>query len=134
MRIISLILLISLATISFSANAGWVGIGRAKDGVGKFYADQSSIQRTGNKVSIWALTDFTKVQVALGKSTPYRSYKLRLEFDCNHDETRNLGFIVFSGNMGKGEIVISDDKPLEWKPIAKGSILAVFANYACKQK
>lgn len=129
-----ILLIILLAFVSHSAMAEWVGIGRAKDGIGKFYANPASEQRAGSKVTLWVLTDFKNTQKSQGGIKPYRSYKLRLEVDCNKDETKNIGFIVYAGNMGNGEVVLSSDTAFEWDVIPKASILEVISEYACKKK
>ena len=129
-----LFLVLLLALACNSAMAEWVGIGRAKDGIGKFYANSSSVQRVGSKVKLWALTDFSKTQKTPNGLKSYRSYKLRLEIDCKQSEIRNLGFIVYTENMGKGEIVLSSERAFESEPIQKSSILEVMSEYACKKK
>ena len=127
-------LLVLLTLASNSAMADWVGIGRAKDGIGKFYANASSVQKTGSKVSLWTLTDFNQTQKIPSGLKPYRSYKLRLEIDCKQSVVRNMGFAVYNGNMAKGEVVLSSETKFESEPIPKGSILEVFSEYACKMK
>jgi hypothetical protein len=36
--------------------------------------------------------------------------------------------------MGKGEVVLSNDKAFEWEAVSKASILEVVSDYACKKK
>ena len=127
-------LMVLLALACNSAMADWVGIGRAKDGIGKFYANSSSVKKTGSKVALWTLTDFNQTQKTPNGSKSYRSYKLRMEIDCKQLTVRNTGFTVYSGNMAKGEVVLSSETKFESEPIPKGSILEVFSEYACKKK
>ena len=89
-----------------SAVAEWVGIGRAKDGIGKFYVDSSTIKRNGNKVTVWVLTDFKQPQLTIAGLKSFRSYKWKLETDCRKSESKNLGFMVFSKSMGLGDVLL----------------------------
>jgi hypothetical protein len=132
---VSRILLIIFFVIgSNSAMAEWVGIGRAKDGIGKFYANPATEQRAGSKVILWVLTDFKQTQKSQGGIKPYKSYKVRWEIDCKQSQRKNLGFIVYAGSMANGEVVLANDTAFEWEAISKASILEVIGDYACKKK
>ena len=129
-----LFLLLLLMVASNSAMAEWVGIGRAKDGTGKFFANPRTIEKSGGNAKVWVLTDFKQTQILKNGIKPFRSYSLRLEVDCKHGKTRNISFIVYSGNMGKGETVLSDDHESGWDTTAQGSILQVISEYACRKR
>ena len=128
-----LILILWLIFSSNNALAGWIGIGRAKDGMGKFYLDSSTIKRNGNKVTVWVLTDFKHPQNTIAGLKSYSSYKWKLEADCRKSESRYLGFDVFSNSMGRGTVLLTNDDALESRPIPVGSIIKVISEYACKK-
>ena len=114
--------------------AEWVGIGRANDGAGHFYANPRSIETDDNNVlRVWTLTDFEKSQKVSSKIKPFKSYLLRLEVNCKAGKSRYMSFMVYSENMGKGVVVLSNDNEFAWSSIPQDSIVNLFANYACKK-
>ena len=98
------------------------------------YVDRATIRRNGNLVKMWGLSDFKTVQKsAAGKS--YLSNKQQWEFDCKEEKRRTLAFTLFSGKMGNGNVVYSDDDVGgKWIPIQPESIDEIRWEIACGKK
>lgn len=50
------ILMLLLAVVSSSAEAGWIAVGDGENMT--TYADPTTIRKTGDRVKMWALLDF----------------------------------------------------------------------------
>jgi hypothetical protein len=58
--------------------------------------------------------------------------KMQRQYDCEEDRSRALAFTFFSGNMGKGEVVVTDsDENNKWAPVEPESIDEAFWRLAC---
>lgn len=119
------ILMMLLAVMSSSAMAEWVKVG---GGDGDFvYADPTTIRKNGDNVKMWSLSDYKTPQ---GRKS-YMSSKTQDEYDCKEEQSRDLAFSMFSGNMGEGETVFTGPGALRWVPVAPGSVAKVLWNFAC---
>ena len=101
------------------AEDGWVRVGGDKSDA--HYANPSTIRRNGGMVRMWSILDFKKPQIRIGGVKPFMSMKDHSEYDCEEDRMRSLGSSVHTGNMGKGDVVLSSDDGGEWRAVAPGS-------------
>jgi len=126
-----------LAFVSNCAVAEWVLVGKIEADKLVVYANPDTIQRTGNKVSMWNLLDFKVVQSSAGSTnfpgTDYLSVKAQHEFDCEKHQHRILGYYWHTKHMGNGTLVLSDDTQDEWTPIHPCSTNEILLNYVCRK-
>jgi hypothetical protein len=104
------ILMMLLAVISSSATAVWTKIVDAKDNTdgpnqGSLYSvfvDRDTMRNSNDLIKIWELYNYQTVQQGDGV-TPYLSLKVRTEYDCSRERSREHYVAIFSENMGKGK-------------------------------
>ena len=125
------ILMILLAVVSSSVMAEWVVISGIDDLGITVYADPSSIRKSGNKVKMWVLFDFSSVHEASG--TKSLSSMVQDEFDCKEEQLKILHFTWYSKNMGEGDIVYYANVLPEknWEPVVPESAGESWSKYAC---
>lgn len=122
------ILMLLLVVFSSSALAEWARAGGNDAMIA--YADFSTIRENGNMVKMWTLADFKVAKVsAVGK--PFLSSKSQVEFDCRKKRRRTLYFSWHSGNMGEGEIIISNSNRDKWAPVLRGTVREALWKFAC---
>lgn len=119
-----------LAMVCKSAAAGWVQI----DDNSQFttYADPSTLRKNGNTVKIWSLTDAKTVFIANG--VPYKSTTQYTEYDCNEAQSRDLALNAYADPMARGEVIYTDSKIGNWKPIGPGTIAKFTWELVCANK
>ena len=97
------------------------------------YIDPSTIRRKDAQVDLWTLYDSKTIETAPGG--PYLSIKRQKAFDCAEERSRTLAETLFSGNMGKGKVVlINTDERSKWQPVQPGSIAQMLWKLACGKK
>jgi len=95
-----------------NAVAGWVIVG--SDKTDATYANPSTIRGNGAMVRMWDLVDFKKAQLGQKLVKPYKSIRGQSEYDCEGERIRFLGGSLHSENMGRGNVVFSDDETGKW--------------------
>lgn len=98
------------------------------------YVDSSSSIKGGNTVKMWVLTDYERAMILQGLQ-PYSSMKELIEYDCWQRQEREIHYVTFSGNMGRGQSNNSFTVPnggSDWKPVAPDSVSSVMLKIACK--
>ncbi len=124
------ILMLLLAVVSSSAMAEWVVISDSDDLGITVYADPSSIRKSGNKVKMWILFDFSSVHEASG--TKSLSSMVQDEFDCKEEQLKTLHFTWYSKNMGRGDVVYTGKKYAKnWTPVYPDSSGKTLWKFAC---
>ncbi len=125
------ILMMFFAVVSSSALAEWVYIGKTeKEEPSTYYADPDTIRKSGNKVKMWILYDYTMAQTNATK--PYLSIKAGWKFDCKEEQIQILYELLFTENMGEGKLVRSLGlHNNNWRPVAPGAINAHLWKFAC---
>lgn len=114
------ILFLIFAIFSSSAAAEWTKVNQTA--AFTMYIDKTAITKNenGNLVHLWRMDDFIRSQTTKGKSR--FSLKIQHEYDCENFQLRVLGFYWYSGQMGEGEVVYSNNVPSsEQMPIIPGS-------------
>jgi len=91
----------------------WIEIYEDEEAV--VYADFSSMTRFDNKVKMWVLNDYKKVEYLFAEKV--LSYRHLLEYDCFRNRTRLLQISSHSGNMGTGKVVDKTTKVMPWIPL-----------------
>jgi len=97
------------------------------------YIDPSTIRRKDALVNLWTLYDSKTVETVTEGS--FLSIKRQKEYDCVEERSRTLAETLFSGNMGKGKVVlINTDERSKWQPVQPGSIAQILWKLACGKK
>ena len=125
-----LLLGLMLLVTAGAASAEWTRAGGSDEFIQ--YVDRATIRRKGNLVKMWDLKDYKTVRTVAGDS--YLSDKAQQEYDCKEEKKRVLAFTNFSGQMGSGKVVYSDNDPGKWVPIYPGSNGEMLWEIACWKK
>jgi hypothetical protein len=80
------------------------------------YYDTNTVNRTGNKVQVWTVTEFRQRQAAGFLST--RSHK---ELDCKSLQERTMQFMAFTESKGQGKTVGEVKEANTWESIQPGT-------------
>ena len=102
---IELWLLLTILVLSARpVHAEWAAVGRSDvvPGLQTVYVDPDTIQREGNLVTLWQLTDYKWRQGDMIGSRRFLSTKTQKQFDCEKKRVRLLAFTDFLGHMGTG--------------------------------
>jgi len=119
------LLLFPLFTFSqsgYGAASGseWISLGRTENF--RAYLDQRSVQRDGDLVRVFQLTDFATAQW-VDERTVVGSIRSLVEYDCSQPRARTLSLEAYSEQMGEGRLVASEQKPdADWNGVAPGGI------------
>lgn len=124
------ILMMLLAVVSSSAEAGWVAVGSSESYTA--YADSAAARKADNMVKMWNIFDYKTGRLFEGKR--FLSSTTRYEYDCKEERERLLFISARTQNMGKGDAVITDPFPHEWRPLRHGSIIEALWKYACRKR
>ncbi len=129
MKIKTLMLMLGILLCGI-VQAEWVGVGVNERLTG--YVDPTTIRKSGNTVKMWSLHDYKTAREFIGRT--YMSSKFLHEYDCMEEQARQLHNSFHSGNMGRGDIVWSNNEPRNWQPISPGSLGKAKWEIACKKK
>jgi hypothetical protein len=113
--------------VSGQAAAEWVRIGENDQMIG--YANPTTIRRSGSIVRMWTLSDLKTALVVSGKA--YLSAKNLYEYDCQGERSRLLNGTAYSGRMGNGRVIFTDDIPSSWHPVVPESVGEGEWKFAC---
>ena len=112
-----------------TAAADWTGVGRANE-IYSAYADRDSIRRQGSIATMHGLYDFRRQDFTPDGRGLYSTAVLR-EYDCAGRRVRLLSSIDFSGRMGEGAPVSTNQTPGRWEPVLEGGIDDAYLKVAC---
>ncbi|HTN28193.1 MAG TPA: surface-adhesin E family protein [Burkholderiales bacterium] len=120
------VVLVGLLTLAAtSANAGWVKVGgRGSDA---YYIDPATIQKEGNIRKAQTLTDL-KVRGRHGEL----SRRSLDEYDCNARRRRVLSLTEHSGQMGDGNVLVSDQVGGKWYHVQPDTAGGIKLNAVCR--
>jgi len=127
------LLLITLLVLSRGpVYAEWVAIEKEyqSPGLQTVYIDLDTIQREGDLVTLWQLTDYMWMQGGR-KSTRFLSTKTHKQFDCAGKRLRLLAFTYFLGHMGTGRPAAGYVDQATWLPVEPESLNRPLWEMAC---
>ena len=132
----SITALLTLSTgllISGNALAAWQEIGSNDQSV--VFVDTATLQTQGNFAQIMSMLDFKKPGQD-PQSQENVNYIIGLnEYDCSTGKYRPIEFKVFTGNRGKGKVVVDQKTPDSiFEAIPNGAWAAGVFNVACRSK
>jgi hypothetical protein len=134
MKFLTALLAIS-ATLLTSGNAmaEWQEIG--KNDQSAVFVDTTTLQTQGNLAQIMSMLDFKKPGQDPQTKENVNSIIGLNEYDCSTGKYRPIEFKVFTGNRGKGKVVVDQKTPDSvFDAIPNGSWAAGVFNVACRSK
>lgn len=122
-----------LASVSASALAEWTEIEKFDDGM-RVFVDPATVRRTGDTAQLLHLVRWGEPQLEPG-SPNYLSTVVRTAYDCLGKREKYLASTSYSGTMGNGSTVISDEDEVEnWYSISASSLEEKLWKVACAIK
>ena len=119
--------------VSGNAMAAWQDIG--KNDQSTVYVDTATLQTQGNLAQIMSMLDFKKPGQDPQTKENVNSIIGLNEYDCSSGKYRPIEFKVFTGNRGKGKVVVDQKTPDSiFEAIPNGSWAAGVFNVACRSK
>lgn len=125
-----ILLILMLFVVSNSAMAEWVYINKSIDTF--YYINPETIEKSGNTVRMWILGDFIKAK-KLKNGVINSSIRDQAEYSCKERQTRSIYQVLYTENMGKGEIIHTFDQPGEWRSVVSGSAGETHFEFACSK-
>ena len=128
MRLLAIILFVAAS----NAWADWTLLGTVESRGGvEYYFDESTIAKSGDRVSLWMMEDHKVAQPYSGKT--FLSQKVQHEFDCANNRRRTVQSAIYSQRKAEGDALKEFPNPNSWRPIAPGTIGAAILKIACGQ-
>ena len=134
MKSIATLFTISAALLfTGNASAAWQEIGSNDQSV--VFVDTATLQTQGNLAQIMSMLDFKKPGQDPQTKENVNSIIGLNEYDCSTGKYRPIEFKVFTGNRGKGKVIV-DQKTLDsvFEAIPNGAWAAGVFNVACQSK
>ncbi|QWD89999.1 surface-adhesin E family protein [Polynucleobacter sp. MWH-Braz-FAM2G] len=134
MKKISLFLALSATLLgSNNAFAEWQEIGQNDQST--VFVDTATLQTQGNLAQIMSMLNFKKPGQDPQSKENVNSIIGLNEYDCSTGKYRPIEFKVFSGNKGKGKVVVDQKTPDSiFESIPNGAWAAGVFNVACRTK
>lgn len=123
------------ATLLFTGNASaaWQEIGSNDQSV--VFVDTATLQTQGNLAQIMSMLDFKKPGQDPQTKENVNSIIGLNEYDCSTGKYRPIEFKVFTGNRGKGKVIVDQKTPDSvFEAIPNGAWAAGVFNVACQSK
>ena len=116
------------------ALADWVEVGVSTDPEFKIYVEESDIKTTSiGTVTIWTLADYVKKQPLSGTSDLFKSRLSYWEIDCKRSLGKRLVINSFTGPMGTGIMLKSEEIAGPWLYISPRDVEKKSFEIACKK-
>ncbi|HUU72141.1 MAG TPA: surface-adhesin E family protein [Burkholderiales bacterium] len=109
------------------ARADWTFLFAADDA--DWYFDEALGRKRGTMAKVWTLQQYTSGQ-PLQNST-YWSSKTQAEIRCHSRQWRTLYFSSYSGRMGEGEQLYTQEVSGAWKSVQPGTISETLFKVGC---
>ena len=120
-----------LVVVCGNASAEWVRLSTVLNGNITYYADPTTITRSGELAQMWVLQDYLTAQ----SSKHYLSARSQSEYDCKNKNVRPISISLHTGNMGGGEMIDSvtarDDA---WIPVPPDTMFETLWELACTKQ
>lgn len=124
-----LLLTLVLCLLNNIVMAEWSAIATATGRI--YYTNPNTIRKSSSKVKMWSLIDYNSAQHVYA-DTKFLSQKSQQEYDCKEERRRTLYFSWHSENMGKGNVIYTDNKPdNKWSPVPPESTDEILWKFAC---
>lgn len=131
--IISLLAISATLFLSGNALAAWQELGQNDQST--VFVDTATLQSQGNLAQIISMLDFKKPGQDPQTKENVNSIIGLNEYDCSTGKYRPIEFKVFTGNGGKGKVVVDQKTPDSvFDAIPNGSWAAGVFNVACRSK
>jgi hypothetical protein len=114
MNLIKSISILLLMAASSAAFADWTKVTTGYQSTS--YADLSSLQKTGDVVSMNVLVDYVKVPFD-GNNLPYLSLTMQGEYNCATQQFRTTHITSHSDHMGAGDRPYTSSEADAWQPV-----------------
>jgi len=95
------------------------------------YVDMTTIGASGPKVTLWTLRDF-RVERVIPRG-PYRSLRIKRQYDCHQKKSRPLHIRYYPQAMGQGHVLYAAPATREWSRVIPGSDDEAEMKIACRQ-
>ena len=116
-----------------NASAAWQEIGQNEQST--ISVDTATLKTQGDKAQIMSLLDFKTPGEDPQTKEKVSSIIGLNEYDCTTGKYRPIEFKVFTGNRGKGKVVVDQKTPDSiFDAIPNGSWAAGVFNVACRSK
>jgi hypothetical protein len=121
-------LMISIETGASPLAAEWVKVG----GTHKYdqYVDMRTIGMAGPQATLWTLRDFRIERAFPGG--PYRSIRMKRQYDCHQKRSRPLWIRYYQQPMGQGPMLYAAQATREWSRVIPGSDDDTEMKIACR--
>lgn len=125
-----LALALAFAVLSGSVLAEWVEVEKFDDGM-RVFVDKATARRSGDTAQVSHLVRWGEPQVEPGYPN-YLSTIVRTSYDCIGKREKYLASTSYTGTMGNGTKVISDEDEVEnWYSISESSLEDKLWKIAC---
>ena len=109
------------------AAADWDFLFAADDA--DWYVDEALTRKRGNMAKVWTLQEYRNGQPF--QSREYLSSKTQVEIRCHSKQWRVFYFSSYSGNMGEGKQLYTQEAAGTWQSVASGSYSAALYQAGC---
>lgn len=126
------IFLVSFLLLSFNSSAlanNWEKLLAPQDYA--IYFDFKGQKVDGDLIKIWITIDYFRSPLSLG-GKKLRSVKFLDQYDCEKFRVKRYFFIGFSDQMGRGDMLITDDSISKWMNVKNGTDLDGLLKPACR--
>lgn len=125
-----LALTLALAAMTSAALAEWIEIEKFDDGM-RVYVDKATVRKSGGTAEVSHLVRWGEAQREPGRP-PYLSTVVRTAYNCADKGEKYLGSISYTGAMGNGDRVASDENEAPvWYSISEPSMEDKLWKIAC---
>ena len=119
------LILFAALVLPAAAHAEWVSLGKNVSG-SEFFIDWKT-HRGGQRPRAWFMTDFGDKSDGIG------SERALQEADCREGKVRRLQTTEYSGDMGGGQ-TLGTNESTKWIYAAPGTMLETVMNALCQKK
>jgi len=126
-RLKALVALVVLLAYASSAAADWTFLYAADDA--NWYVDRALGRKRGTMAKVWTLQQYDSAQPL--QSNTYWSSKMQAEIRCHSRQWRVFYFSGYSGRMGEGEQLYSQEVAGAWKIVQPGTVSEALYKVGC---
>ena len=109
----------------------WVDLGTGHRGKITFYIDQITIRKSESGRQAWTMYSFEQPPTGFFLMLVFQSVKQLDEFDCAGERWKRLQSLGYSGPLGTGQVVWSNDDADPWTVVSPWSQRESLLRAAC---